>query len=185
VHGEACSIGAVRVRLAGAGEGILGWSLRDATSTEIDGLPTERSDESPPATQAHPNGALSIDHVVVMTPNLDRTVAAVQAAGAELRRIREGEAVGHQVRQGFFRFGETLLEVVAPADGDAGGKEPARFWGLTVTVGDIDAAADLLGDRLGEVRDAVQPGRRIATVRRSAGLSVPLALISPEPPKGV
>ncbi|MEA2140769.1 MAG: hypothetical protein QOC91_868, partial [Solirubrobacteraceae bacterium] len=28
------------------------------------------------------------------------------------------------------------------------------------------------------VRDAVQPGRRIATVKRSAGLAVPVAVMS-------
>jgi hypothetical protein len=36
-----------------------------------------------------------------------------------------------------------------------------------------------LGDRVGEVRDAIQPGRRIATLRRSAGLSLPVALMTP------
>jgi hypothetical protein len=30
----------------------------------------------------------------------------------------------------------------------------------------------------GSVRPAVQPGRRIATLRRSAGLAVPVALMS-------
>jgi hypothetical protein len=29
----------------------------------------------------------------------------------------------------------------------------------------------------------VQPGRRIATLRRSAGLALPVALISPRPPR--
>ena len=36
-----------------------------------------------------------------------------------------------------------------------------------------------LGERVGEVRDAVQPGRRIATLRRSAGLAIPVALMTP------
>lgn len=36
-----------------------------------------------------------------------------------------------------------------------------------------------LGDRVSEIRDAVQPGRRIVTLRRAAGLSLPLALITP------
>jgi hypothetical protein len=35
-----------------------------------------------------------------------------------------------------------------------------------------------MGEKLGEVHDAVQPGRRIATVRREAGLGVPVALIT-------
>jgi hypothetical protein len=46
-------------------------------------------------------------------------------------------------------------------------------------VDDLEAAAERLGDRLGRVKDAVQPGRRIATVRREAGLGVPLALMTP------
>ncbi len=71
-----------------------------------------------------------------------------------------------------------ILEVVeAPQAKERG----ARFWGLTLCVSDIDAWAELLGERLGEVRDAVQPGRRIATVRREAGLGLPVALISEEP----
>ena len=81
-------------------------------------------------------------------------------------------------RQAFFRVGRPILEVVEAADMDAG--EPARFWGITFTTADIDAAAELLGDKLGRVKDAVQPGRRIATVRREAGLGLPVALISPK-----
>jgi len=47
-----------------------------------------------------------------------------------------------------------------------------------LAVADLDACAELLGERLGSIRDAVQPGRRIATVRKSAGLGLPVALIS-------
>jgi hypothetical protein len=36
-----------------------------------------------------------------------------------------------------------------------------------------------LAPHAGEARPAVQPGRRIATVRRSAGLAAPVALMSP------
>jgi hypothetical protein len=46
-------------------------------------------------------------------------------------------------------------------------------------VADLDAAAERLGDRLGRARDAVQRGRRIATVRPEAGLGPPVALITP------
>jgi hypothetical protein len=66
-----------------------------------------------------------------------------------------------------------VVEVV-----EADGRAP-RLWGLVVVVADLDAAAEALGDRLGAVKDAVQPGRRIATVRREAGLSTPLALMTP------
>ena len=59
---------------------------------------------------------------------------------------------------------------------------PARFWGITVAVADIDAAAGTLGERLGAVKDAVQPGRRIATVRPEASGGLPLALITQRAP---
>ena len=51
----------------------------------------------------HPLGASSLDHVVVLTPDLERTSAAIaEATGRDLRRIRE---VG-SMRQGFHRMGE-------------------------------------------------------------------------------
>ena len=34
------------------------------------------------------------------------------------------------------------------------------------------------GDRLGTVKDAVQPGRRIASLRKEAGLALPIAFMS-------
>ena len=169
-------VGAVTLRFAPAeGAGIRGWTLAGAQGDgPIDGLPTRRvpaaAPEEPPA---HPNGALRLDHVVVMTPDLDRTFAALQAAGLDLRRVREAG----EHRQGFYRVGEAILEVV----GDVEPPGPARFWGLVVVVEDLDAVADRLGDRLGRARDAVQPGRRIATVRDAAGLGVPVALMTAPP----
>lgn len=48
-------------------------------------------------------------------------------------------------------------------------------------VEDLERTARGLGGMLGPVRDAVQPGRRIAPLRRPAGLGVPLAFITPRP----
>ena len=44
---------------------------------------------------------------------------------------------------------------------------------------DLDTTAASFGDHIGEVRAAVQPGRRIATLKRSAGLGLPVALMTP------
>ncbi|HMF82034.1 MAG TPA: hypothetical protein VKI01_02020 [Acidimicrobiia bacterium] len=60
-------------------------------------------------------------------------------------------------------------------------KTPPRFYGIAFTVRDLAATAAALGKRLGAVKQAVQPGRRIATLRREAGAGVPLAFMSPEP----
>ena len=131
---------------------------------------------------AHPNGVTGLDHVVAVTPDLERTVAAIEAAGLDLRRVREEPTPAGAPRQAFFRLGAVILEVVQEppeAIERAGGDHPAFFWGLAFTAPDLDATVASLGNRAGEVRDAVQPGRRIATLRRSAGLSLPVALMTP------
>lgn len=180
-----CVVGDVRIRLTGsdAGKGLSGWSLRDVESTELDGLLTTRSDRPAPGEQSvHPNGVTALDHVVAITPSLDRTVAVLQGAGLDLRRIREEPTPAGAPRQAFFRLGGTILEVVQEppeAIERTGGDRPAFFWGLAFVAPDLDATAAGLGDRVSEVRPAIQPGRRIATLRRSAGLSLPVALITP------
>jgi hypothetical protein len=180
-------LGAVRIALTGedARRGILGWSLCGLANAELDGLPTSVSVEPLAATaqSEHFNGIVAIDHVVAMTPNLDRSVEALQAAGLDLRRIREQPTPAGAPRQAFFRLGEVILEVVqepeevlAARPGATDG--PARFWGLALLSEDLELTVEQLGDHVGEIRTAVQPGRRIATLRRSARLTVPVALMS-------
>jgi hypothetical protein len=160
VTGRRMSVGDVSVEFVGGGGGIAGWTLADDASD----LPST----------THANGVVEIDHVVMLTPSLERTIADLEDQGVELRRIREGETGMGTYRQAFFRVGRPILEVVEADD-------PVRLWGITFTTADIDAASALLGEKLGRVKDAVQPGRRIATVRKEAGLGLPVALISPKP----
>lgn len=188
LDGDVCRVGDVRIRLtgSGSGRGIVGWSLRDVQSTELDGLPTTLSTSArgdAPAV-AHPNGVSGIDHVVAMSPAFERSVAALQAAGLDLRRIREEPTPAGAPRQAFFRLGAEILELVEQPEetvARTGGADgPARFWGLALLAGDLDATVAAIGEGVSEIRAAVQPGRRIATVRRTAGLAVPLALMSPK-----
>ncbi len=205
VADDGCQIGTVRLRFlapadsdeAPAGSpdgpdapapgttarGIVGWSLRDAASAELDGLPTTISKRPlPPPAPPQPNGVVAIDHVVAASPRLDRSVATLQAAGLDLRRVREEPTPAGAPRQAFFRLGGEILEVIQEPEeviARAGGADhPVRFWGLALLVDDIDRVAERMAPHVGEPRAAVQPGRRIATVRRSAGLAVPLALMS-------
>ena len=170
---SAMKVGAVRIDFS-PGEGLLGWRL-DPESPDVDGLQVASAVSGDEQAGEHPNGATHIDHVVVLTPELGRTTAALAGIGVERRRVREVETDDGLLRQGFFRFGEVILEVVEHARIDPG---PAHFWGITFAVADLDSCATLLGVSLGSIRDAVQPGRRIATVRGSAGLGLPVALIS-------
>lgn len=177
-----CRVGSVAIRLLGeAGRrGVVGWSLRGMAGerTDLDGVPTTASDAPPAEPAAHPNGTTHIDHVVLLTPDLARTVAALGEIGLEPRRERAGELGGRPMTQVFYRLGEVILEVVGAAG--AAGEGPSTIWGLTHTVADIDAAAAALGEHTSPVKDAVQPGRRITTLRtRELGISVRTALISP------
>lgn len=195
VHGDVVALGATTVRLVGEGHhasagptepgrrGIVGWTLAgiDLEGDHLDGLPIRVVDA--PAGPAgarppHPNGVTGLDHVVVLTPDLERTIAAVEAAGPGLRRIRETERNGTPMRQAFFRFGPVILEVVSGDLGSGAPAEeaPATFFGLAVDADDLDATRALLGDAIGHPKPAVQAGRRIATFRhRALGMSVALA----------
>jgi hypothetical protein len=180
-----CDLGGVRLRFLSdqRERGILGWTLRDLLGTELDGLPTILS-ERPPRVRApaHPNGVVAIDHVVVFSPSLDRSVQALETAGLDLRRIREQPTPAGAPRQAFFRLGAEILELVQEPEDSiqrAGGQDhPARFWGLALRVADLERMAQLLGSHVSPIRPAVQAGRRIATLRRSAGLAFPVALMS-------
>jgi len=84
------------------------------------------------------------------------------------------------MRQAFFRLGPVILEVVGPLEGSMGDRPP-RFFGLAFTVEDLDATAAFFGERLRPSKDAVQAGRRIATLDKAAGSTVAMAFMSPEP----
>ncbi len=182
VSGGTCEVGSVRLRFGGEGRGILAWSVRDVDGHELDGLDTRPSTEAPAAGGPHPNGTLSIDHLVVISPDLDRTAGVLREAGFDFRRLREGDTPGGSQRQAFFRMGEVLLEVVEAPPGTkiaADPSGPARLWGISFLVEELETPAAALGEALGEPRDAVQPGRRIATVATAAGLGPAVAFMTP------
>ena len=52
-------------------------------------------------------------------------------------------------------------------------------FGVVANVVDLDATVTLLGDLVGAAKDAVQPGRRVATIRGTAELGFALALMTP------
>ncbi len=164
-----------------------GWAFtEDLGTTSLDGIPTsirpvDRAVD--PGEAHHPNGVQGLDHVVVATPDPPRTWEALESSGFELRRTRAATIAGQPGSQGFFWAGEVILEVVGP---NATSDGPAAIWGLAAWCADLDATVAWLGpDRCGEARDAVQPGRRVATLRtRELGIAVPMLLMSPHVPSG-
>jgi hypothetical protein len=188
VEDDALEIGTVRIRFAGnaKGRGIVECTMRDIELEEPDGLPIHRSNAPVREARAdpHPNGAVSLDHLVAFCAGLDRTIPALEDAGLELRRLREEPTPAGAPRQAFFRLAEVILEVIEAPPGsheERNRDAKSRFWGLAFSVNDLDASAEYLGERLGTPRDAVQPGRRIATVRRETGLGTAVAFMTPDP----
>jgi hypothetical protein len=149
--------GALRMQVGVGEKGIAAWHLAETADTE-------------PA--AHANTTVALDHLVVFSGDPSATVERYAALGLEPRRVRD---VGNGTTQTFFRAGEPIIELVGPIPDVA----TERFWGLAFTASDLDACAALLGNALGPIKDAVQSGRKIATVRhKELGLTVPIAFMS-------
>ena len=199
-------IGEVELHLVGTPadpllpRGIVGWKF--ATDGDrplplsIDGIavtgePT--TDARPTHADPHANLVCNIDHLVVSTPQIDRTISAFENVGLDCRRQRErtygsGDRTT-TMRQAFFWLGgagaapddRVLCEVVGPKIVDrAKAEDPASFFGLAFTSHDLDATVAAMGEHhIKPAITAVQSGRRIATIRSSAGSTVPIAIMSP------
>lgn len=179
--GGVCRVGSVRIELVGRDHGrrIVAWKLRGIATGCIDGLVTMPVSEEPRAPAVHSNGVELIDHLVVLTPNLERTVTALSRLGIEPRRTRSVDAdqYGFPAVQTFFRMGEVILELIGGTEPTGDG--PASFFGLAFTVSDLEATQRMIGEHLSKVKDAVQPGRRITTLRhKELGISVATAFMS-------
>jgi hypothetical protein len=171
--GGTCEVGGVRIVAAGGEPGLRTVAFAGLEHERPDGLAFVSAAApvaaEPAAPVPHPNGAVAVDHVVAFTDDLDRTAGALVDAGLALRRTRRPPEA--PAPQAFLPAGTLVVELVQT------GAAPS-LWGLVVAVADLEAAAALLGDRLGPIRDAVQPGRRIATVRARAGLGAAVALMT-------
>lgn len=182
VQDDRCRIGPVDIVLdPSVGKGIRRWGLaggQSCTPDSVEGLPTAwRDGPTDTALLPHPNGITAIDHIVVLSPDVDRTIASLAELGFELRRERLTDTYGAPMRQAFFRAGAVILELIGgqQATGDGG----VRVFGLAFTSDDLDATAAYLGPRLHPAKDAVQEGRRIATLDKAAGSTVAIAVMSP------
>jgi hypothetical protein len=160
--------------------GLHSWAFCniDSTVSSIDGIPTTEVLANTRSAEIDSREfvlqPLGIDHVVVNTPDLERTSCALhEATGAELKRIRDA---GNGMRQGFHRLGDVIVEIVSAPSIPAGN---ASLWGFVLNVSDVNEVAAYLGpDVISPPKPAVQKNRLIATFRGAVGLGVPVALMS-------
>jgi hypothetical protein len=178
VEGDRCRVGNVDIVFdPSVGKGIRKWTLAGEGDGDVDGIPTTWSDEGLPDTPVHPNGIFEIDHVVMSTPDVTRTVGVLEGFGIRAKRQREAGTYGTLMLQTFFRIGQPILELIGP--NEPMGDKPARFFGLAFTSEDLELTAKVMGEALHPSKDAVQPGRRIATLDKSAGSTIGIAVMSP------
>lgn len=177
--------GEISVRLAGsAGQrGVLSWVLAgyDGSSDAVDGLPTttatavvQREPSLP-----HPNGAHTIDHLVLRTSDGPRTEAALASVGFEL--LKRNSTVRAGVVQSFYRPSATTIELIAPfKTKDVTPTLPVTVWGFTFVCQDLEACHRKLRSSTKPPWDAVQPGRRITVLRcKMHGITPMVAFMSP------
>lgn len=111
-----------------------------------------------------------VDHVVLMVPDLEAAVGVMATAGAapRLRTTVRGRSMA------FFRVGTVLEMIESPV------RQPSLYGIALVTTEPLEVAAlrlRALGNDVGDPHDAIQPGRRIMSIR---GFEAGLALMSPE-----
>ena len=182
---ELCRVGEVQILFE---ENLLQNGIWRATTQdvhgEIDSLEfgeaavSLSSDKDNLVPSTHPNGVSRIDHLVVTTPDCDRTTAALEANGILVRRVRTFGVAGSEIRQTFFWLGDVILELVGPETIESEG--PALFWGLAFISENIHKTVDYLGDACTPLKPAIQPGRKITTIKtRDVGIHSSLAVMSP------
>ena len=180
VNGERCRLRSIDVVLTGAdsGRGIHGWAWTGSDGPTIDGIPCTRVDgRGVGVTEPHPNHSVGLFYVVLFGPSWDAAATALSDVGVDPGEPRPMGSKDQPRLRSVADAGDVEIEVIGPPDHDP--SSAWRLWGSIVEVDDIDATAAYLGSRLLSVKPAIQRGRRIATLDRSAGSSVPLAFMSP------
>jgi hypothetical protein len=143
-------------------EGPVGWSWDGAVPAfDVPGCE---------ATAGTPVVGWSVDHVVLLVSDLDDAVAVMERVGAapRLRMEVRGRPTA------FFRVGPVLEVIRSPV------RSPALFGVALATDEPLEVVAlrwRALGHDVSDPRPAIQPGRRIMTVR---GLDCGLAVMSPD-----
>jgi len=154
----------------------LGWPI----SPDLGGITLETGDPKwawtgpAPALSIHifeptvgdPVAMMSIDHIVVLVPDLDGAVGRFSRAGLEPRlrmNVRDRPAA-------FFRAGPVIEVIESPV-------RQASLFGVAITseipLETISLEWKSRGLTVGTIRPAIQPGRRIMSIRDlDAGLAI-------------
>jgi len=179
INERRCLVGRTEVVFSDGPGGIHSWVLRNSIRSEFGPIPTSFTENPVPEPSiVHPNGSVGFHHVVLMVPEFDRGKAALSNAGVQVEHGRPFGSPDKEMLPSAPKMGDIELELIGPESEDR--SRTWELWGLVIAVSDIDATSELLGNLLGQVKPAVQPYRRIATLKKEAGLGVAVAFLGPE-----
>ncbi|KAK3237553.1 hypothetical protein CYMTET_52387 [Cymbomonas tetramitiformis] len=148
-------LGGVTLRFVGeaAGRGILSWGLSWSTTSSIDGLKTtvvkeRKRGNTRRSLEEHANTGFGIDHIVLASTHVHRTAEILAQSGLVVKRASKSDSGWIQY---FFKT-NIIIELVGPDnDENAAADAPAKFWGLTVAVHDIDTLKTKLREYTGQM----------------------------------
>lgn len=180
------------------------WRVRDGNvfTGAVDRIPTiiEPADAVGEMDQQreHPNGATGLHSVTLLSPDLHRTVQALEEAGLQLRRLADPAPFSEALSMAFFKMGGLIVELVAPRERGANvalpglpatpedPEAPAAIVGMVVNVPSLERVADAAPGCVGRGRPAAQgKGRLIASLRHEEAGSPPLRVAFMTPPSDV
>ena len=179
INDRRCLVGATEVVFSDGPTGIHSWVLRNSMPSQFGPIPTTFTKKPVPEPSiVHPNGSIGFHHVVLMVPEFDIGKTALTSAGVQVEQGRPFGSPGKAMLRSAPKMGDIELELIGPESEDR--SRNWDLWGLVIAVDDIDATSELLGDLLGQVKPAVQPHRRIATLKKEAELGVAVAFLGPK-----
>jgi hypothetical protein len=143
----------------------------------------------------HSNGIESLDHIVVMTSDVQELQGGLERAFKvkPTREILRGtnSYAFYLLGPRYSKTSETphvsspVLEVVHSQDATAVLQKvgaSASFWGLAFVSAELKKTHALLAPKIGDIKSAFQPGRSLATLRHEQlGISVPSIVLSRRP----
>lgn len=170
-------------RLRGPGEGLLGWTWSCPDPPPADmwivdpaltpGAVTVLEAEGPaepPSDRRHINRTAAIDHIVIVTGDVDETASAYERTFS--LRAHAKEMKGR--RFAFLKVGGPVIEITGPIEPDTG--ISPGLWGLALLSDDLEesvSATRLAGVEVSDPKPAIQGGR-IVSLRKSFS-GIPLA----------
>lgn len=179
INQRRCLVGRTEVVFSDGPTGIHSWALRNSLPSQFGPIPTTFTENpAPEPSIVHPNGSVGFHHVVLMVPEFDKGKTALRNAGVQ---VEDGQPFGSPDKamlRSAPKMGDIELELIGPKSEDQ--SRNWDLWGLVIAVSDIEATTEFVGDLLGRVKPAVQPHRRIATLRKEAELGVAVAFLGPE-----